>query len=89
MPSDDRFSEENQRPFTKYPLIKRKPEYKPRAKVYGTPPTWEALFQCIEQNKTEDATFTWMRRLFKKYSDEQLWQFYEAWCLGVVHPDLK
>jgi hypothetical protein len=87
--SDERWiKEDNERPFTKYPRLKPI-VYNTRAKVFGTPPTWEALFESIKAGKTDDPCFNWMRKLLKKYSDNEVWEFYELWTQGKVHPKIE
>lgn len=87
--SDERWKDQNQeKPYVKYKPLNLKSELKPISKVPGTPPTWEALFLSIRNNQTDAASFTWMRRLLAKYSDEQIWEFYEQWVQNKVHPNL-
>jgi hypothetical protein len=88
--SDDRFKEENQRPFTKYAKL-RPIKYAGHSskRAPGTPVTWEALFQLILENRTETIPFRWMRQLCNKYTDEQVWEFYEHWIAGKVHDKIK
>ena len=88
--TDDRFTEnQNQRPYVKYRPLKFKSELKLVSRVPGTPPAWESLFICISSGQTENAAFSWLRRLFKQFSDEQIWEFHEHWSNGKVHPKIQ
>ena len=57
----------------------------------GTPANVEALFNRIKKGKTDGTGFRLARnsKHTKHLTDEQLWECYEAWCQGKLHPLLK
>lgn len=90
MASDDRYSEENSRPFVKYTRLRRRIETPwVSAQAPGTPPQWDALFSRIRANDTEGPVFRWLRKLQNKHSDEFVWEAYEAWCNKKVLDAIK
>lgn len=54
----------------------------------GTPPKWEAVFLWIKKEMSETGAF---KRAIKnlKVSDEIVWEAYEYWTKGELHPLLK
>jgi len=96
MPSDDRFSNNNElyksqeRPFTKYaPLKPQKFASTVSKKAPGTPSYAECLFQMINKGETETGGFKWARKLLGEFSDEVIWEMYQMWFDGNVHELLK
>lgn len=87
--SDDRFSEENQRSYTRYkPLkIQSYPSFK-SSKAEGTPALAELLFQCMHKGDYDSAAFKVSRKRYSKLNDEQIWQAYELWLSGKVSESL-
>lgn len=55
-------------------------------KAPGTPPTAEALFELIDSNNTGSGAFRPARLCWKHLTDEELWECYEKWTEGKVHP---
>lgn len=84
--SDDRFTEENQRPFTKYLRLvpKKYPDHYSK-QAPGTPVVWESLFTLIKESKTDTVPFKWLRRILHNYPDVLIWEAYAEWTKGLVH----
>lgn len=57
-------------------------------KAPGTPASIEALFLMIEVNKTESKAFKFGQK-FTGLDDEILWECYQNWQDGKIHPRLK
>lgn len=90
MASDDRFSEENQRAFTKYAVVKPRRYEKTKSRhAFGTPLVAETLFQLMEDGKTESIPFKWARLQMKRFTDEEIWEMYECWVAGKIHEKLQ
>lgn len=51
----------------------------------GTPAWAEALFDMIEQNRTESGAFKFVVRSHR-LTDDQVLEMYHEWCEGRVHP---
>jgi hypothetical protein len=57
-------------------------------KAPGTPPKWEAIFVWIEKGLTETPYFKRATKNLGK-PDEFIWEAYEHWIKGGIHPLLK
>lgn len=84
--SDDRFEpENNHRPRNPKPWRARNWE---SHQAPGTPASLEALFLLIKTARTESKEFQWGRRFWHQLTDDEIWECYDAWTAGRVHPVL-
>lgn len=74
--------------YPEKPQIKEKEKPWISAQAPGTPAQAEALFNKIKSGTAKGLAFDLLRqgRLMGSLTDEQLWEAYEAWCKGEIHP---
>jgi hypothetical protein len=75
--------------FRERPVISKNVDQPWQSKrAAGTPASVEALFLLIEKGLSNSSAFrTGLGYL--RATEAELWQWYEAWIDGTVHPDLE